>query len=188
MTEAQGPNGDCANRRDCLGQWLGVTCVEDCWGRSLWGLGTAAARSPDDEVRQAALAHFERGARQRSQWARAMAFATLGAHEVLVAYPDHRVAFELLGAAAGVMVEAAAGVMVEAAADVMVEAADVMVGQAAGEPWPWPEPRLTYANAVLPDSMMAAGAALGRQGLVNKGLDLLALAARPRDQRTGTCR
>ena len=67
VTEAQGPNGDCANRRDCLGQWHGGYVVEDCWGRSLWGLGTAAARSPDDEVRRAALAHFERGARQRSQ-------------------------------------------------------------------------------------------------------------------------
>ena len=27
--------------------------------------------------------------------------------------------------------------------------------------WPWPEPRLTYANAVLPEALLAAGHALG---------------------------
>jgi hypothetical protein len=89
-----------------------------------------------------------------------MAFATLGAHEVLVAHPENRAALELIGAAADVMV-----------ADVVV--ADVVVAKSGGEPWPWPEPRLTYANAVLPDAMMAAGTSLGRQGLVDKGLDLL---------------
>jgi hypothetical protein len=140
------------NRRDCQGQWRGHYSVEDCWGRSLWGLGTAAARGPDEAVRELALAHFERGAQQRSPWARAMAFAALGAHEVLVACPDNLAALDLLGAAAEVVGHAAGG----------------------GSSWPWPEPRLRYANAVLPDSMMAAGAALGRQNLVDQGAALLA--------------
>ena len=140
------------NRRDCQGHWLGQYSVEDCWGRSLWGLGTAAARSPDEAVRRLALAHFERGARQRSPLVRTMAFAALGAHEVLVARPSNRAALDLLGAAAQVVGQAAGG----------------------GSSWPWPEARLRYANAVLPDSMMAAGAALGRQSLVDKGVALLA--------------
>jgi hypothetical protein len=151
VVEAQGPTGDCLNRRDCRGHWLGHYSVEDCWGRSLWGLGTAAAQGPDEAVREIALTHFERGARQRSPWTRAMAFAALGAHEVLGACPGNRAALDLLGAAAEVVSHAASG----------------------GSSWPWPEPRLRYANAVLPDSLMAAGEALGRQDLIEEGAALL---------------
>ena len=51
LVEAQGVRGDCRNRRSSRGGWHGPRGVADCWGRSLW-LGTAAARSPDDAVRQ----------------------------------------------------------------------------------------------------------------------------------------
>ena len=152
---AQGARGDCRNRRDKDGRWSGPYTVEDCWGRSLWGLGTAAAHSPHDLVRQVALAHFERGAQQRSPWPRAMAFAVLGAYEVLAVRPGHRVATDLLAAAVEVVGDGAGD-------------------GASGGSWPWPEPRLSYANAVLPDSMIAAGVALSRPGLVDDGLDLLA--------------
>jgi hypothetical protein len=40
--------------------------------------------------------------------------------------------------------------------------------------WPWPEPRLTYANAVLPEAMIATGVALEDETLRQRGLDLLA--------------
>jgi hypothetical protein len=40
--------------------------------------------------------------------------------------------------------------------------------------WPWPEARLSYANAIVPAAALAAGAALGRDDLVEGGLDLLA--------------
>jgi hypothetical protein len=39
--------------------------------------------------------------------------------------------------------------------------------------WSWSEPRLTYANAVLPDAMIAAGDALDRADVVGAGLELL---------------
>jgi hypothetical protein len=39
--------------------------------------------------------------------------------------------------------------------------------------WPWPEPRLTYANAVLPEALIAAGTALDRPAVVQDGLVLL---------------
>jgi hypothetical protein len=152
VVEAQRAGGDCRNRRDSQGQWFGHYSVEDCWGRSLWGLGTAAAQNPDDELRQVALAHFERGAQQRSPWVRAMAFAALGAHEVLAAYPGNRPALELL----------------------VVVAEALAHNDRGASPWPWPEPRLRYANAVLPNAMIVAGAALGRQSLVDKGAAVLA--------------
>ncbi len=45
------------------------------------------------------------------------------------------------------------------------------VGWDAG--WPWPERRLTYANATVPEAMIAAGSALDRPILVKLGLELL---------------
>ena len=39
--------------------------------------------------------------------------------------------------------------------------------------WLWPEQRLTYANATLPEAMIAAGSVLGRPILVAQGLELL---------------
>ncbi len=150
VADAQGPGGDCRNRRDRLGHWQGPYDVGDPWGRSLWGLGTAAARHPRELVRQVALGHFERGAQQRSPSPRSMAFAALGAHEVLVAYPGHRAALELLADTVGV----------------------VGVG-ATSTSWSWPEPRLAYANAVLPEALIVAGAGLDRPELVHHGLHLL---------------
>ena len=40
--------------------------------------------------------------------------------------------------------------------------------------WPWPEPRLAYANAVLAEARVAAGSTLGHPALLEEGLDLLA--------------
>ncbi len=154
VTQAQGSKGDFLNRRGSQGQWSGKHSVEDCWGRSLWGLGTAVAGSPDETVRQVALAHFERGARQRSPWGRSMAFAALGAHEVLMARPGNRAALDLLGATAEVLGNVSSA--------------------GSGASWQWPEARLRYANAVVPESMMVVGAALGRQRLVDQGAALLA--------------
>src|SRR5208283_4998388 len=88
--------------------------------------------------------------RQRSPWPRAMAFAALGAAEVLSIYPDDTTARFLLS-----------------------DAADSMTGPSPRAEWPWPEHRLTYANATLPEAMLAAGKSLERPLLVRQGLDLL---------------
>jgi hypothetical protein len=119
--------------------------VEDCWGRALWGLGAAVARGS-----RPALAAFERGARWRSPHLRAMAFAALGAAEVLTTVPDHGPSRSLLRAAA-----------------------DLIGRPAVGSGWPWPEPRLSYANAVLPEALIAAGRALDDPSLVADGRNLL---------------
>jgi hypothetical protein len=140
---AQHVDGRFRNRRGADLRWSGQPSVEDCWGRALWALGTAG----DDDR---AVAAFELGARWRSTSPRAMAFAALGAAELLVARPGHPAALELAGAAAGV------------------------IGRPAADPgWPWPERRLAYANAVLPEALLAAGVALDRHALVADGLKLL---------------
>ena len=62
----------------------------------------AGARWPPASPARApqALERFESGARQRSEWSRSMAFAALGAAEILRRRPDHPVAAALLADAA----------------------------------------------------------------------------------------
>jgi hypothetical protein len=150
LSDAQGVDGKICNRMTERRRWRGRRGVEDCWGRSLWAFGTAAACSNTDWLRQSALTLFEHGAEQRSPWPRSMAFAALGAADVLTVAPSHHRALALLNDATKV------------------------IGRARVDAdWPWPEPRLTYANAVLPDAMLAIGVALHRDDLVEEGLRLL---------------
>jgi len=150
LSDAQGVDGKVCNRMTERQRWHGRRGVEDCWGRSLWAFGTATARSNVGWLRQSALTLFEHGTEQRSPWPRAMAFAALGAAEVLTVRPAHHRALDLLNDAATVI----------GRAQVDTE-------------WPWPEPHLSYANAVLPDAMLAIGTALHRDELVTEGLQLL---------------
>jgi hypothetical protein len=79
-----------------------------------------------------------------------MVFAALGAAEVLAIDPRHNQARLLI-----------------------VDAAD-KIGRPASDPlWPWPEPRLSYANAAIPEALIAAGEALERSDLIDHGLGLL---------------
>ena len=145
---AQEPDGRFHNRRRFDLGWSDTASVEDCWGRALWGLGTACSRVP--YLRERALEGFDRGVGLRSSHPRAMAFAALGAAEVLAAVPGH------VGARA------------------MITAAVRVIGRPAlGSRWPWLEPRLGYANAVLPEVLLVAGRALDSPGLVADGLGLL---------------
>jgi hypothetical protein len=150
LLEAQDARGRCRNRMNRDGVWEDRPGLDDCWGRSIWGLGTAAAHNKDPAIRRTATAHVERASWQRSPWPRAMAFAALGAAELLSVSPDNELVRLLLS-----------------------DAADAITPSQEVPGWPWPEPRLTYANAVLPDAMMAAGTVLDRPGLVKQGLELL---------------
>lgn len=151
LNDAQSHSGKCHNRMDRNGRWTDEPAIEDAWGRCLWGLGTAAAHSPVSLIRRLAVIQFERSAGVRSPWPRAMAFAALGAAELLSVEPAHRGARALI-------TDYAAG----------------LAGPSGDPLWPWPEERLTYANAVLPEAMIAAGVALEDHTLRQRGLDLLA--------------
>ena len=151
LNEAQAYSGACRNRMNNKGRWTDEPTTEDRWGRCIWGLGTAAARSDVSMVRRLAVIQFERAAQKRSVHPRAMAFAALGAAELLSVDPDHLPARKLLTDYAG-----------------------SLAAPSGDTAWPWPEPRLTYANAVLAEAMIAAGVALDEATLRQRGLDLLA--------------
>jgi hypothetical protein len=123
---------------------------DDADGRALLGLGTALGRAPWPEVRAGAAELFDAAARGfRSSHPRALAYAALGAVEVLAADPRHAAARHLVA-----------------------DAAERLPERAADRAWPWPAPRLTYANALLPEALLAVATATGRVG-VDRGLDLL---------------
>jgi len=151
LLEALEPQGKCRNRMNRHGTWDDLPAINDCWGRCIWGLGTAASHSDDDEIRHRAIRGLEQAMRPRSSWPRATAFAALGAAELLSVHPDDTSARSLLA-----------------------DAADSMTRVRWNAGWPWPEQRLTYANATLPEAMIAAGSVLRRPVLVQRGLDLLA--------------
>ncbi len=150
LNDAQSYAGACRNRMDSNGRWEDEPSLGDCWGRCIWGLGTAAAHSDVSLVRRLAVIQFERAAQVRSPWPRAMAFAALGAAELLAVDPEQPAARKLL-----------------------TDYAKTVAQPNADGAWPWPEPRLTYANAVLAEAMIAAGVALDDSTLRYQGLDLL---------------
>ncbi|MDQ1724274.1 MAG: hypothetical protein QOG52_1302 [Frankiaceae bacterium] len=150
LLEAQGPDGRFRNRLGLDGQWQDAPTVEDCWGRALWGLGAAVASGLPAKQRDRAREAFWRGAAWRSPYSRSMAFAALGAAEMLRARPDDAIARKLLD-----------------------DAAERIGRPRSPGPWLWPEGRLRYANAALPEVLIAAGAALDDPRHLADGLTLL---------------
>jgi hypothetical protein len=79
-----------------------------------------------------------------------MAFAALGAAEILERWPDHSDALTLLDRAGAVIGEPSADLA-----------------------WPWPAPRLSYANAAIAEAVIVAGWKLGRDRVLRNGLRML---------------
>jgi hypothetical protein len=150
LTHAQDADGAFHNRLGHDRRWTDEPGLGDWWGRALWGLGTAAARSPAPWIRDEALEAFNRGAVRRSPHPRAMAFAGLGAAEVLSRHPGNTAAATLLGDAAS-------------AVGIPAEAPD----------WSWPQPNLTYANAALAEVVIAAGHLRCDDAVLGAGLRML---------------
>ncbi|MGZ6754746.1 MAG: hypothetical protein ACXVEJ_14900 [Nocardioides sp.] len=157
VLDAQGECGKFRNRRAVDRSWSDEPTVEDCWGRALWALGTGVARAPEVVDWRAAQA-FTAGAAVRSPWPRSMAFAGLGAAEVLTVRPRDEVAKSLLADAATLI----------ARPTPLLGVTETIVGG-----WYWPESRLTYANAALAETLVAAGSLLGVWKWLTEGLRML---------------
>jgi hypothetical protein len=127
--------------------WTDEASCGDWWGRGIWALGTLVRLGGDPGARARPV--FDAATSRRSPFLRSMAYAGLGAAEVLQRDPGHTAARSLLADAA------------------------TLVATTASPAWPWPESRLRYANAVLPEVMVAAGAALQDGALREQGLALL---------------
>lgn len=132
------------NRLSRHGRWTDQLGPEDTNGRALWGL--AHTGEPMDE-RVAAAIDF--GLTLDLHHLRANAYATLGAVELLNRHPEWP------------------------GADGALRRFVARLPLPGTGSWKWPAERLTYANARIPEAMIAAGKTLGDDTLVSNGLELL---------------
>jgi hypothetical protein len=149
LEDAVDTDGRVHNRMAAGGGWTDEPALGDWWGRALTALGVAVAHAPSGQTRSRALTTFHRAASVRSPHGRAMAFATLGAADVLTAHPDDLCARALL---------------IDGVSSIATPLDDR---------WPWPEPRLRYANAALPEALLAAGTAMYNPRITARGLSML---------------
>jgi hypothetical protein len=149
IEQAIGPDGMAHNRMAANGGFTDEATMGDWWGRAVGALGFAVAHAPHPIMRVRATRAFLRACGQRSTEVRTMAFAALGAADVLKVRPSSVAARHLAeDAVAALPTTPVAG-------------------------WNWPEARLRYANATLPEAMIACGDALGDHALVETGLGYL---------------
>ncbi|GAA1693609.1 glycosyl transferase [Microcella alkalica] len=172
LEESMTPDGVVRNRRGVDGAWSDPSGSADWWGRAVWAFGVASAHSADLATRirastGVATALAQRTRDRRTHDLRPTVFAALGAAELLLVDQGNAAARDLL------------------------ERVDDGIPPGAHADWPWPEPTLRYANAAIPEALIAAGTALGRPATIARGLRLLAflVSVETRDGRlsvTGT--
>lgn len=147
--EAITENGACHNRMDAHGLWTDEAGKGDWWGRASWGLGFAAVHAPESRQRSAALDGFRLLSKATSPDRRAIAFAALGAGEILLEQPEEIQARKIL-----------------------MEAKALLSEQISPD-WFWPEARLGYSNASIAEAAMLTGLALQDESMTELGIRML---------------
>ena len=135
--------------------WCEDEGSEDSNGRALWALGRTARDGKSLKLRDWAASLYDKTASIAFELEspRTHAFAMLGAAAMLEAHPGHAVSRRIL----------------EKFGEELVALAD----EARRPEWRWFEIVLAYDNARLPEALIRAGQALGRDDFINCGLDTL---------------
>ena len=135
--------------------WCEDQGSEDSNGRTIWALGVTAKRATHAKHRDWAVRLFDETAGIAFDLVspRAQAFAMLGAAAMLGAHPRHQLACNILD---------------RFSADLMA-----LLEEARRPQWEWFEIVLAYDNARLPEALIRAGMALGRDDLLKAGLTTL---------------
>ena len=136
-------------------EWLEESGSEDSHGRSLWGLGVMVGRTNNDGRREVARALYLQGApaMYATTSPRTWAYGVLAAHEFLQVFP-HEYSIQVL------LQTMASRLWRQYEINQSIE-------------WPWFEQSLTYANARLSQAMIVAGESLGRQEMMDIGMESL---------------
>ena len=135
LVDAQGVTGRVRNRRSADGRWHGRRGVEDCWGRSVWAFGSAARFAPDEWMRESALDVLR--PRRRATFASPAGDGVRRAWAPPSCSPSSPR---------------------DLRARQLLADAVVTIGPFPSDPvWPWPEERLSYANAAIAEALIAAG-------------------------------
>ncbi len=135
--------------------WCEEEGSEDSNGRTLWALGVTARDARMQKFRQWAAPLFDQSAGIAFSLGspRAQAFAMLGAAAMIGAHPGHALSVRIL----------------EQFGDQLL----TLLAEVRRPDWPWFEAVLAYDNARLPEALLRAGAALGRQDYIDCGLATL---------------
>jgi hypothetical protein len=133
------------NRMDDRGRWTDARGSDDAHGRAIWGLGHVVRWRDVGRARSALISGLDLD----SNHPRANAYAVLGAAAAMEADPG----------------------LPELTA--FLTRVGSTLPRVSSYGWEWPEPRLTYDNARLPQALMATGRALGDDTMVDDGLRLL---------------
>jgi hypothetical protein len=150
LYHALGNNGRFRNRMSYAREWVNEPDSDDAHGRALWALGAAARGAPSAVMKRAATRLFEAASGFDTPYTRANAYAILGIAELHETDPRNEHALMLLERCAA-----------------------RLPGLQISQEWPWPEPRLTYDNARVPQSLLVAGTLTHNASMVEEGLALL---------------
>ena len=133
-------------------QWQEEFGSEDSHGRALWSLGIAVADAPTTGLRASAVDLFERavGSAEDLTALRAWAFALIGIHGYLRRYSGDSDARRIRENLANRLFD--------------------QFKAHASDAWPWPESKLTYANAKLPHALLMSGQWMDRADMIEVGL------------------
>lgn len=148
-------NPDTRRFRNFMGfdrRWLEAVGSEDSNGRALWALGHCGGRADSDDLAEWGRCWFERTGDIAAEFGspRAIAFAMLGAAEMLERHPGHVLAVAILQRGAPLL--------------------DALWRASRSAAWNWFEAGLSYDNARLPEALIRAGRHLSAPRLTQTGL------------------
>ncbi|MDP1851386.1 MAG: hypothetical protein Q8K48_03105 [Candidatus Planktophila sp.] len=149
ISAAIAENGQCHNRMGSDGKWTDLPAVGDWWGRAVWAMGFAGVHAPEQAQRALAINGFRKLARTHSPHLHTRSFAVLGAGEFLLHFPE------------------------EQSAQAIVQKAELSALRPISDSWFWPEERLRYSNATIPEAVMLAGRVTGNTAVFENGLAML---------------
>ncbi len=155
-------NPDTQRFRNFMGfdrRWLEDVGSDDSCGRTLWALGVTAATAPDADLRDWARGLYEQSVEPLSELGspRAQAFMMLGTAAIAQSDPG----------------DARAAILLARWGDTLMG----LWAQYRKPGWEWFEPVLAYDNARLPEALIRAGMAIGREDFVRRGVNALAWLA-----------
>jgi glycosyltransferase involved in cell wall biosynthesis len=136
-------------------RWLEEIGSDDCHGRAVWALGTCVGRSQRPDLPAWAAAHFELAlpAVLEMTSPRAWAFSLLGIQQYLRRFGGDRLATQIRETLTNRLVE--------------------LYDKNATPDWPWFEDIVAYANARLPEALIASGHDSGNARALEVGLETL---------------
>jgi hypothetical protein len=158
-------SGRFLNFRAADGHWIEAGASEDCHARALAGLGALMVELPGTEPADEARQLFSRALPAVASFGhlRAQSAALLACDSAIAAglSAEAEPVFELLAD------------RLERSFKPRPAARASKAARSATVHWPWPEPILTYENALLPRALIVAGIRLGRPAPLAVGCSIL---------------